>query len=138
LRNVAAVSHHGEQSGPQGNSSSQQEASKEELPGSTSGPSSLRMRNNLWYKGEPPQGPEAADQQQQQQQQQHQQHPPGSLGNDENRGGGGRGLEGQDPEKDDPVHLKRRVGLVSGVALIVGTMIGSGIFVSPSGLLVSP
>ncbi|XP_063974025.1 b(0,+)-type amino acid transporter 1 [Diachasmimorpha longicaudata] len=46
------------------------------------------------------------------------------------------GLEGKDPETNDPVHLKRRVGLVSGVALIVGTMIGSGIFVSPSGLLV--
>ncbi|XP_011312569.1 b(0,+)-type amino acid transporter 1-like [Fopius arisanus] len=46
------------------------------------------------------------------------------------------GLEGKDPETNDTVHLKRRVGLVSGVALIVGTMIGSGIFVSPSGLLV--
>ncbi|KAF7997720.1 hypothetical protein HCN44_009118 [Aphidius gifuensis] len=47
-----------------------------------------------------------------------------------------RELEGSDPETNDPIHLKRRVGLVSGVALIVGTMIGSGIFVSPSGLLV--
>ncbi|EFX90440.1 hypothetical protein DAPPUDRAFT_300005 [Daphnia pulex] len=37
---------------------------------------------------------------------------------------------------NDALHLERRVGLVSGVALIVGTMIGSGIFVSPSTLLV--
>lgn len=33
-------------------------------------------------------------------------------------------LEGSDAAADDPVHLKRRVGLFSGVALIVGTMIG--------------
>ncbi|KPJ19214.1 B(0,+)-type amino acid transporter 1, partial [Papilio machaon] len=44
-------------------------------------------------------------------------------------------LEGSGAAPDDPVHLKRRVGLFSGVALIVGTMIGSGIFVAPSGLL---
>ncbi|XP_071569044.1 b(0,+)-type amino acid transporter 1 isoform X4 [Temnothorax nylanderi] len=74
-------------------------------------------------------------QQRQQQQQQQQQGQSGGVGDDEDGGGGSGGLEGTDAEANDPVHLKRRVGLVSGVALIVGTMIGSGIFVSPSGLL---
>lgn len=37
------------------------------------------------------------------------------------------------PEKT--IKLNRRVDLFSGIALIVGTMIGSGIFVSPTGLL---
>ncbi|XP_070151648.1 b(0,+)-type amino acid transporter 1 isoform X1 [Polyergus mexicanus] len=71
----------------------------------------------------------------QQQQQQQQQGQSGGMGDDEDGGGGSGGLEGTDAEANNAVHLKRRVGLVSGVALIVGTMIGSGIFVSPSGLL---
>lgn len=33
-------------------------------------------------------------------------------------------LEGPSSIEDDTLHLKRRVGLISGVALIVGTMIG--------------
>ena len=37
---------------------------------------------------------------------------------------GGDKLEGTDAIEDDALHLKRRVGLFSGVALIVGTMIG--------------
>jgi len=44
-------------------------------------------------------------------------------------GPGGDKLEGTDATEDDAVHLKRRVGLFSGVALIVGTMIGEYSFV---------
>uniref|UniRef100_W8BZ65 b(0,+)-type amino acid transporter 1 n=2 Tax=Ceratitis capitata TaxID=7213 RepID=W8BZ65_CERCA len=51
-------------------------------------------------------------------------------------GGMRKSLERKGSAPNDAVHLQRRVGLFSGVALIVGTMIGSGIFVSPSGLLV--
>lgn len=51
----------------------------------------------------------------------------GGGGDTEAAGGGGgpHGLEGPGSATDDAVHLKRRVGLVSGVALIVGTMIGN-------------
>lgn len=60
----------------------------------------------------------------------------GGAGDGEDGGGGAMGgadgtaasgpdqLEGSGAVEDDALHLKRRVGLISGVALIVGTMIG--------------
>ncbi|KAK7115273.1 hypothetical protein V1264_001175 [Littorina saxatilis] len=40
-----------------------------------------------------------------------------------------------DSSSTKAVHMKKRLGLASGTAMIVGTMIGSGIFISPTGVL---
>ncbi|XP_018569638.1 large neutral amino acids transporter small subunit 1 [Anoplophora glabripennis] len=41
------------------------------------------------------------------------------------------------PDVDNTVKLQRKITLMNGVALIIGTIIGSGIFVAPAGVYVS-
>lgn len=45
--------------------------------------------------------------------------------------------EGEVQESDQRVVMERQLGLLDGVAMIVGTIVGSGIFISPKGVLLS-
>ncbi|XP_073694212.1 cystine/glutamate transporter [Garra rufa] len=37
--------------------------------------------------------------------------------------------------KDDAIHLKRQIGLLPSISFIIGTVVGSGIFIAPKGVL---
>jgi len=50
-------------------------------------------------------------------------------------GGSGANQPPTTTSSNDPVRLKRRLGLMEGVAVIIGVIIGSGIFVTPSEVL---
>lgn len=45
---------------------------------------------------------------------------------------------GKKEEKDESVvHLRREIGLLPAVSFIIGTVVGSGIFIAPKGVLMN-
>lgn len=54
----------------------------------------------------------------------------------------GRKMKGGEAEvkekkEEEVVHLRRTIGLLPAVCLIIGTVVGSGIFIAPKGVLMN-
>lgn len=45
------------------------------------------------------------------------------------------GKKKKDGDDESGTHLRRELGLIDGVSIIIGIIVGSGIFVSPKGVL---
>ncbi|XP_057180803.1 cystine/glutamate transporter [Triplophysa rosa] len=45
--------------------------------------------------------------------------------------------ETENKTKDEAIHLKRRIGLLPSISFIIGTVVGSGIFIAPKGVLMN-
>ncbi|XP_056604330.1 cystine/glutamate transporter [Triplophysa dalaica] len=45
--------------------------------------------------------------------------------------------ETENKRKDEAIHLKRRIGLLPAISFIIGTVVGSGIFIAPKGVLMN-
>ncbi|KAF0029926.1 hypothetical protein F2P81_019031 [Scophthalmus maximus] len=43
----------------------------------------------------------------------------------------------EEEEEEEEVHLRREIGLLSGMSFIIGTVVGSGIFIAPKGVLLN-
>lgn len=50
---------------------------------------------------------------------------------------GAEGTKADGDKKEEAVHLRREIGLLPAVCFIVGTVVGSGIFIAPKGVLMN-
>ncbi|KAM9823917.1 cystine/glutamate transporter [Neosynchiropus ocellatus] len=45
--------------------------------------------------------------------------------------------ESEEKKEEDGVHLRRQIGLLPAISIIIGTVVGSGIFIAPKGVLMN-
>nr|XP_043876302.1 cystine/glutamate transporter-like [Solea senegalensis] len=50
---------------------------------------------------------------------------------------GGDGKKEKEEEEEDAVQLRRKIGLLPAISFIIGTVVGSGIFIAPKGVLMN-
>lgn len=47
------------------------------------------------------------------------------------------GDEVKEKKEDEVIHLRRTIGLLPAISFIIGTVVGSGIFIAPKGVLMN-